>query len=286
MRSQTSRLMSEKGVRPLFAQRDHQKGVVPLFRHVVAAAALLAAALSAGAATVQQESARPGAADFAQAEIARALDVVKADPNLTAERTIKTLRWKQASPGKQPRIPGWLAWIAGLFRWLDQSARLLVWGAAMALAALLAAYIVRTVGRHGVPGSGEPFVAPTHVRDLDIRPESLPDDIGFAARALWDRGEHRPALALLYRGMLSRLAHVHRVPIRDSSTEGDCLAMAASHLTQGGREYASHLVRVWQRFVYAGQDTQSATVYVLCDEFGSALDLAAPPDAARPEGAA
>jgi Domain of unknown function (DUF4129) len=248
-------------------------------------AALFAAALSVGAAAVQQESAQPKAANFGEGEITRALDMVRADPNLTAERTIKTLRWKRGKID-QPKIPGWLAWIVGLFRWLDQSARLLVWVAAVALAALLVAYIVRTVGRHDVPSRGEPFVAPTHVRDLDIRPESLPDDIGFAARVLWDRGEHRPALALLYRGMLSRLAHVHRVPIRDSSTEGDCLAMAASHLTQGGREYASHLVRVWQRFVYAGQDTQSATVYVLCDDFGSALALAPPLDSVRPGGAA
>jgi len=137
-----------------------------------------------------------------------------------------------------------------------------------------------------VPRREERFVAPTHVRDLDIRPESLPRDIGIAARALWDRGEHRAALALLYRGMLSRLAHVHRVPIRDSSTEGDCLALAASHLTQEGREYASRLVRVWQRFVYAGQDTQPATVYVLCDDFASALDPVSPLDSLRPAGAA
>ena len=108
------------------------------------------------------------------------------------------------------------------------------------------------------------------MRDLDIRPESLPEDIGAAARALWDRGEHRAALALLYRGLLSRLAHVHRIPIRDSSTEGDCLALAASHLPQRSREYASRLVRVWQRFVYGGQHTEAATVHALCDDFGVA----------------
>ena len=128
----------------------------------------------------------------------------------------------------------------------------------------------------------EPFVAPSYVRDLDIRPESLPGDIGIAARALWDRGEHRAALALLYRGMLSRFAHVHSIPIRDSSTEGDCLALAATHLTQGRREYASSLVLVWQQFVYGGQNTQAATVYVLCDGFGSALDPASPLDAIGP----
>ena len=253
--------------------------------HAVAIAAVLTAALSVGAAAVQQESARPKGPRPGQAEITRALETVKADPNLATERTIKTLRWR-ASSAKPWSPPGWLKWIAGLFRWLDQSARLLVWGAAVALAVLLVVYIVRMVRRHGVPRREERFVAPTHVRDLDIRPESLPDNIGIAARVLWDRGEHRAALALLYRGMLSRLAHVHRVPIRDSTTEGDCLALAASHLTQGGREYASRLVRVWQRFVYAGQDTQPATVYVLCDDFASALDPASPLDSLRPEGAA
>jgi hypothetical protein len=250
-----------------------------------ALAALLAAALSIAAAAVQQEPAQSKAANFGQAEITRALDVVRADPNLSSERTIKTLRWKRGKI-QPPHVPGWLAWMVGLFRWLDQSARVLVWGAVVALAALLVGYIVRTVGSRGLPSRGEVFAAPTHVRDLDIRPESLPDDIGFAARVLWDRGEHRPALALLYRGMLSRLAHVHRVPIRDSSTEGDCLAMAANHLTHGGREYASDLVRVWQRFVYAGQATPPATVYVLCDDFASALDAAPPLDSPRPEGAA
>jgi hypothetical protein len=38
--------------------------------------------------------------------------------------------------------------------------------------------------------------------------------------------------------------------------------------------------------VYAGQDTQPATVYILCDDFASALDPASPLDSLRPEGAA
>jgi hypothetical protein len=253
---------------------------------LVAMAAVLAASLSVGAAGVQRESAQPKAASPGPSEIARAIDTVKADPNLATERTIKTLRWKGSTESRPSGVLAWFGWIIGLFRWLEQSARLLVWGAAVLLAGMLVVYIARTIRRHGVPRMEELFVAPSHVRDLDIRPESLPKDIGIAARALWDRGEHRAALALLYRGMLSRLAHVHRIPIRDSSTEGDCLALAASHLTQGGRQYASRLVRVWQRFVYGGQDTQAATVYVLCDDFASALDPASTLDSVRPGGAA
>jgi hypothetical protein len=116
------------------------------------------------------------------------------------------------------------------------------------------------------------------VQDLDIRPETLPNDIGAAARALWDRGEHRSALALLYRGLLSRLAHVHRVPIRDSSTEGDCLALAASHLASARHDYASRLVRVWQRAVYGRDEVPAATVYGICDDFARALDAPSPAD--------
>ena len=104
------------------------------------------------------------------------------------------------------------------------------------------------------------------MQDLDIRPESLPPNIGAAARALWDRGEHRAALALLYRGLLSRLAHVHQVPVRDSSTEGDCLALCRAHLAGPGIDYAARLIVLWQAAVYghceadtSGRCTRSAT---------------------------
>ena len=247
----------------------------------VALAAVLTAALSLGVAAVQ-EPARAGAGRPGRTEIARAIETIKADPNLATERTIKTLHWNGATRSSRSRLPPWLAWMLGLFRWLEQSARLLVWVGAAALAAALVVYIMRTVRGHRLPRGDELFVAPTHVRDLDIRPESLPEDVGAAARHLWDRGEHRAALALLYRGMLSRLAHVHHIPIRDSTTEGDCLALAASHLTLGKREYASRLVRVWQGFVYGARPAQAATVYVLCDDFGSALGPASPLDVMAP----
>jgi hypothetical protein len=205
-----------------------------------------------------------------------ALEKVKADPKLTPETTIKMLRWKDQRAPQKVQTPGWLAWIAEFFRWLDRSARILVWCAVAILVGLLAVFVVRLVRRHGERDAYDPFVAPTHVRDLDIRPESLPADIGSAARALWDAGEQRAALALLYRGLLSRLAHVHRVPIRDSSTEGECLALAAVHLTPLRTDFAAGLVRVWQRFVYGREEVAGAAVHLLCDGFADALDTTAP----------
>ena len=247
---------------------------------VLATAALLAHltswTMSIAAAPIQQESVRTEPESPGPAEIARAIDTVRADPNLAPERTIKMLRWRNSTDRKPFSIPSWLRWIAGLFRWLEQSARMAVWGAAAALAGVLVVYIIRMVRTHRVPRGNGSFAVPTHVRDMDIRPETLPADIGAAARALWDRGEHRASLGLLYRGLLSRLAHVHRIPIRDSSTEGDCLALSAGRLAQDRHEYASRLVHVWQRAVYGREDVQAASVYMLCDDFARALDSIAP----------
>jgi hypothetical protein len=117
--------------------------------------------------------------------------------------------------------------------------------------------------------------APSHVRDLDIRPESLPDDIGAAALALWERGEQRSALALLYRGLLSRLVHSHGVPIRASSTEGECLALAESRVAAPSARYATRLVETWTAAVYGDLQPATAAVQTLCGEFAVALDRAA-----------
>jgi hypothetical protein len=213
-----------------------------------------------------------------EAAIARALERVKADPNLATERTIKSLKWKEsiAKPKPSPR-PAWLDWFRDFFRWVDQSARVLVWVIVGGLIAVLAFYIVRTIRSWDAPPDDEAFVAPTHVQDLDIRPESLPSDIGATARRLWDRGEHRAALALLYRGLLSRLVHVHQLPVRDSSTEGDCLALA-SRMGSAGRDYASRLIVVWQAAVYGHLDADAAAVYALCDGFAPSLDAPAAGD--------
>ncbi len=214
------------------------------------------------------------------ADVERAMDAVKKDPNLSAERTVRTLAWDPA-PKKKKResnMPGWLSWIGDLFLWIAQLSRFLVWVVIAILIGLLATFIIRMFAssRDGLR-RGTRFVAPTHVQDMDIRPESLPADIGAAARALWDRGEQRAALALLYRGLLSRLAHVYEVPIRASSTEGDCLLLAGRKLDATRIAYVTRPVRTWQRAIYGGVQIESADVHALCAGFAQHLD---PPPAA------
>ena len=219
-------------------------------------------------------------------EIQRAVDAVKADPKLSEETTITSIRWKGSNEPKEKKTSSgdheWLGWFEDFFKWIAQSSRLLLWLLLAGLAAVLATFVVRMIGSTRFAARGTKFVAPTHVQDLDIRPESLPDDIGGTARALWDRGEQRAALALLYRGLLSRLAHAFEVPIRDSSTEGDCITLAARKLDASRVDYVTRLVRTWQRAIYGGLMPDAGVVHELCATF--ATQLGAPPAAPQPRG--
>ena len=242
-----------------------------LKRQVAAIVATLALFTAVPAHATPPQQPTPSHETATRDEIARALETVKADPNLATERTIKTLRWRSTTSNKRVKFPGWLAWIGSLFTWIAESTRVLIWCGALLLAGMVVVYLARLARTKLAQAANEDgFVAPTHVRDLDIRPESLPDDIGAAARQLWERGEQRAALALLYRGMLSRLAHVHRVPIRDSSTEGDCVALATAQIPDRS-DYVKRLVRVWQRLGYGHETVDSEVVHGLCEEFDGAL---------------
>jgi hypothetical protein len=230
---------------------------------------------------VEADSNRP----VTEAEISDAIAQVRKDSKLADARKIKTLRWvdEEDEPEKKSQwrwLTRLLEWIGNLFAMLVGSGRVLFWVVLAVLAGLLLVYLWRLARGLGLGERSSRIEAPSFVRDLDIRPESLPDDIGAAARRLWDDGEHRGALALLYRGLLSRLVHAYRVPIRDSSTEGDCITLASRHLDNEERKiYVSSLVRVWQRAVYGGETLPSETVYTLCAEFSRAMD---PPPAAAP----
>jgi hypothetical protein len=234
-----------------------------------------ALALLAGAAVAAAGEAAPDPLSPTTAEMDAAYAKVKADPNLATQRTIRSLKWDAENENdkkKKPKVPSWLRWIGDLFGWIAQTSRVLVWLIIAVLIAAIAIVVVRILMSGRKVGFAEKFVAPTHVQDLDIRPESLPDDIGAAARALWDSGDRRAALALLYRGLLSRLAHVHEVPIRASSTEGDCLALAARKLDAVRLDYVTRLVRSWQRAIYGGVTLDPADVHALCAQFSTHLD--------------
>ena len=220
---------------------------------------------------------QPPTAAYSQEDIDAAIEKVKSDPNLGSQTTMKMLRWRDSAEQKKSKMDlSWLSWISGLFGWGMQSARYLVWITLAILVGWLGVYLFRTIqNREADSANADKFVPPTHVRNLDIRPESLPPNIGAAAKKMWERGDHRAALSLLYRGLLSRLTHVHRVPILDSSKEGDCLMLLHGRVPPQTGEFATALVDAWRGFVYGGTAAPTPAVHALCDGFAGALDRAA-----------
>jgi Domain of unknown function (DUF4129) len=248
---------------PIEAQRPRTSAGVTL--------AVIAILVATGA----PAAAPPQGGQPTRAEVADAVTKLNADPNLGAARNTRKLvrnSHAEAAEPANPHSPSWLLWIGEAFAWLARTARVLLWMVAILLVGILGLYIKRFAQSPGERSVPLRFSMPTHVRDLDIRPESLPNDIAGTALELWQREEHRAALALLYRGLLSRLAHVHGVPILDSSTEGDCLTLAAAHLPATRSVYAGRLIRVWQRAVYGNIEPSTEECRALCADFAAAVD--------------
>jgi len=241
-------------------------------------AALLALLLTASAAVHAQQDAAsaPASAPVVdEAAVRTALEAVRADPLLPGKEKSKSLRFKKSEEEeKKPRPVSDTNWWIELIGHLTAGMRVLIWlvGAGLFIWVLMRAWGWLRKGEVGIQRMNLP---PTHVGTLDIRPESLPADIGAAARALWQRGEARAALSLLYRGALSRLVHAHSVPIRAASTEGDCLALAGKRLAPGSQVFLAQLIGCWQAVAYAQRQPQAVDMELLCAEFDRQLGVAA-----------
>jgi len=207
------------------------------------------------------------------AQVSAALEKLEHDPNLVSTRKVKLLRYARSHRQQEAGdAPPWMQPFIRFFAWLIEGVRYVVWVACVVLVGIIVVYLLRILPKRWQKSAAVSLAAPTHVQDLDIRPESLPDDIGAASRALWEQRAHRAALALLYRGCLSRLVHVYGVPVHDSTTEGECIELATGHLSSANAAYVARLVRLWQRSVYRGEEASAEVVLPLCDAFRGALD--------------
>ena len=252
----------------------------------VLAAALVPALAPAQAQNVASEPAAsaPAASFVTPDDVARAVASVRSDPNLGGPRTERSLRLK-ADRQKRKAEPA-APWLVEMIRWMSEAGRGLMWLLGAIAVALLVVFAWRWMRVRADAATGRAAVLPpSHVNDLDIRPDSLPDDIAGSARTLWQCGEQRAALSLLYRGALSRLVHDHAVPIRGASTEGECVALARDALPAAGGAFFERLVGAWQVAVYAARWPDAANVAALLDGFDAHFAARRSEPAARPIGA-
>jgi hypothetical protein len=231
-----------------------------------------AAPIAAPAAPMTPPVAPQVAATPTAADIRAVVTNLRRDPNLGSEHTVRSLHWISSKAPPPPATPPWLV---GLFQFLSQATSVLVWVAGSIGAAVAVVWMFRLLRARARSTRTVRALAASHVGELDIRPDSLPDDVGAAALALLQSGRTRDALSLLYRGALSRAVHRFGVPIGDSFTEGEVLRAVAARLDRPRADYFNALVGAWQQAVYGGHAAATGLVAALCTTFAATLGAAA-----------
>lgn len=214
---------------------------------LVLAALLALAAPAAGAPPPPPAQAAPGPRPDPKALLA---EVMRA-PEFATRRQGWVLRPRRPARPETPRaMPAWVLGLAGVLaravRWILPAALVLI------LAWALWRYR-RTLALTLAPGRPGPEPAPERLFGLDIRPGTLPADLAGAALALWDQGDPRGALALLYRGVLAHMVHDRQAPVGAAATEAECLLLADRHLPEPAAAYVARLLDAWQGTAYGGQ---------------------------------
>ena len=145
---------------------------------------------------------------------------------------------------------------------------ILMWAFAI-LVVLWALYkVVQSFGWGAGKGRGRASGGPpAEVMGMDVRPESLPDDISVEAWRLWMAGDAVGCLGLLYRGSLAILIHEMHVDIRRSFTESDCLRAVGDTCAVPMSQYFGGLTSAWQSCAYGHRVPVESAARLLCDSW-------------------
>lgn len=208
---------------------------------------------------------------------------VLADPDFQEFREKRVWRSRTESAPKsetasRPFLMDILMSIAEALSQLSRFAAYLLIGIAVIFIVLYLGRAVRTWSAAGSRPEVDRPVPPHTLFGLDVRPESLPDDLAeLAARTAAQ--DPRMALSLLYRGALATLMHRDRLDIESGDTEGDCLRRVRTTNRNDLAAYFARLVGAWSDVAYAGRSPEPANIVALCTEwphhFGAAVGGAA-----------
>ncbi len=161
--------------------------------------------------------------------------------------------------------------------WLADVIRILLIAGAIALVAWL---LYRYRDKFPRFAAKPVFTKATEIGGLDIRPETLPDDVAAAVRRLWEAGQQRAALALLYRATLSRLVDQDGLRLTQGATEGDCLRLATEahakrRLNDVKLDIVTAATNLWLSGAYGNRWPNTDTVVAHCAQwqahFGNAV---------------
>lgn len=261
-------------------RRRLQAAVVPLLAVLLFAGAMPARATPAVAAPAPKAAREKGpaptelraifgaGADAAPA-FERAVQRAYRDPLLGPRERATT--WEpRRKDGRDTDAPsGLAAMIAGFVGLVGEAG---LW----TLLAIVVVMLVWTAPRWWPRLGG--WVRPPPARPSPVQVEAmpaagaLPADVPAAARALWNDGRFRRALALVYRASVESMAARTGASLVPGATEAECLRAARALREPADRDAFAQAVRVWQYAAYAerlpARDEFEALLGRLSQRFG------------------
>jgi len=246
---------------------------------VSTALALLVFAVGSTAAPTVEAS-QPLSADEAKASIETILagEAFHEPDTVSMPRFLHEWEWESEDEASDP-MPEWLqALLEAIARFVAAFGQVMLIAAALAVLGGLILGIVRDGKfRLALPS---PVARRRHVPGelfgLEITEESLPDDVAGEALSAARNGQAREALALLYRGALSRLTRVHGAELSRGVTERECLELARPLLPAPATDYFARLTRTWLRCAYGHLDPANEELGGLCEAWPRFFDADRP----------
>ena len=199
------------------------------------------------------------------------IDAVMQNENLQQEE--KVMRWRLIDDNQLPEEqsnPAWFGTLATLFAIVIEYA---LW-IAIAIG-IIALYLYR---RHWLPllvrePEETEVLRPDILFGMDLRKDSLPDDIVSAANKLWQAGNVRGALSLLYRCALAQLINHEALPLEHSHTEGDILKLSQPVLPEIRHTYLQQLTQSWVKVAYAHEFPADEKMTYLLEHWNSDFSI-------------
>jgi len=218
---------------------------------LVSFVALVSSTISAEPLTEAGVSA-PAAATPNTGAQARAM-IILDDPQFGDTRKTWSIKYLGPGANQKPEPAKKYPWLENIAIFIGQLLRVVAWVLGAILVLALVVLLVNQLKKN----QWQQWFLPKAKRaemlfGLDVRAESLPDNVAATAGAVLARGDKRAALSLLYRGALIYLIEDGKLEIARGDTEGVCIRNVARLYEKSRANYFASLVQAWQQVAYAG----------------------------------